>query len=134
MLCIHVVNDLNNCYRFVDKHYEDLEAFFAMQEAIEDFDAILPKLSKEKGEFCNNLGKLVCYLYACIYFTNQYLWMNNAALGVRGNDIKDLVDRGLVYIALDLPPSQKLNISPTMSKQEARGHNHVPLSRLLCPV
>ena len=67
MLCIHVFNDLNNCYRFVDKHYEDLEAFFAMQEAIEDFDAILPKLSKGKGEFRNNLGKLVCYLYACVH-------------------------------------------------------------------
>ena len=60
--------------------------------------------------------------------------MNDAASGARGNDIKDLVDRGLVYVALDLPPGQKLDISPTMSKQEARGHNHILLSRLLCPV
>ena len=60
--------------------------------------------------------------------------MNDAASGARGNDIKDLCDRGLVYIALDLPPGQKLDISPTLSKQEARGHNHVVLSRLLCPV
>ena len=78
MLLIHVVNDseLNQCYRFVDKHYSDLEAFFAMREAIDNFKDILPKLSKGKGEFCNNLAKLVCHrycLYACIYFANRYL-------------------------------------------------------------
>lgn len=60
--------------------------------------------------------------------------MNDAASGARGNDIKDLLDRGLVYVALDLPHGQKLDISLTLSKQDARGHNHVLLSRLLCPV
>ena len=60
--------------------------------------------------------------------------MNDAASGARGNDIKDLCDRGLIYVALDLQPGQKLDISPTLSKQDARGHNNVHLSRLLCPV
>jgi hypothetical protein len=60
--------------------------------------------------------------------------MNDAAGSARGNDIKGLLDRGLVYVALELPPGQKLDVSATLSKEDARGHNNVLLSRLLCPV
>lgn len=61
--------------------------------------------------------------------------MNDAARSCRGNDIKSLIDRGLAYLALDLP-REKLRpaIAPGKPKEGTRGHNHIVLSRLLCPV
>ena len=61
--------------------------------------------------------------------------MNDATGTARGNDIKSLLDKGLAYLVLDLP-NQQLQpfIGSTSSKEETRGHNHIVLSRLLCPV
>jgi hypothetical protein len=61
--------------------------------------------------------------------------MNDATGTARGNDIKSLLDKGLAYLALDLPNQELLPfIGSTSSKEETRGHNHTLLSRLLCPV
>lgn len=61
--------------------------------------------------------------------------MNDATGTACGNDIKSLLDKGLAYLALDLPSQQLLPfIGSTTSKEETRGHNHIVLSRLLCPV
>jgi hypothetical protein len=61
--------------------------------------------------------------------------MNDAAGSARGNDIKGLLDRGLVYIAIDLPGNKlEPTISATSTKDQTRGHHHVILSRLLTPV
>ena len=61
--------------------------------------------------------------------------MNDALSTAHGNDIKSLLDRGLAYLSMDLPDKQLLPlISPTSTKEETRGHNHIILSRLLCPV
>ena len=61
--------------------------------------------------------------------------MNDAAGSARGNDIKGLLNRGLVYLALDLP-GHKLEptVSAASTKDQTHGHHHVVLSRLLTPV
>ena len=61
--------------------------------------------------------------------------MNDAAGSARGNDIKGLLDRGLVYLALDLPGHKlDLPISAASIKDQTRGHHHIILSQLLTPV
>ena len=44
-------------------------------------------------------------------------------------------EKGLSYIELELPDKQLIpRIDPAAQKSSVRGHNHVVLSRLLCPV
>ena len=61
--------------------------------------------------------------------------MNDAASIACGNDIKGLLKRGLVYVAIDLPDHK---LEPTIlagsNKDASCGHYHVILSRLLTPV
>lgn len=107
-----------------------------MRDAVDDFDSLLPKLTKRKGDFRTNLGKMVSVhrFYSHISTANSTFQMNDFVSNARGNDIKGLLDKGLVYIALDLPPGQKLDIPATLPKEQARGHNNIILSRLLCPI
>ncbi|KAF8914345.1 hypothetical protein CPB84DRAFT_1759022 [Gymnopilus junonius] len=89
---------LFNNSRFAEKHAAELDAFFAMKDRISSFDELLKnKAFLDDFDRKHGLAKL----------------MNDAAGSARGNDIKGLLDKGLV---------------------QARGHHHVVFSRLLCPV
>ncbi|KAF8906943.1 hypothetical protein CPB84DRAFT_1844077 [Gymnopilus junonius] len=62
-------------------------------------------------------------------------WMNDAARGAHGNDIKGLLTKGLIYVGHDLPGGKlEPPIDPEDNKDKVHGHNHIALSRLLCPV
>ena len=61
--------------------------------------------------------------------------MNDAAGSACGNDIKGLLNRGLVYLVFYLPDHKlEPTISVASTKDQTCGHHHVVLSRLLTPV
>ena len=60
--------------------------------------------------------------------------MHEAAAGARGDDIASLNSAGMDYIALEQP--NKILVPPIPAdadKGSSHGHNHIVLSRLLCP-
>jgi len=63
------------------------------------------------------------------------LQLNDVVTGARGADIHSLREKGISYIELEQPGKCIIpHIDPAAPKNIVRGHNHLVLSRLLCPV
>ncbi|KAF8153904.1 hypothetical protein B0H34DRAFT_809548 [Crassisporium funariophilum] len=61
--------------------------------------------------------------------------LNEAVTSARGADISTLREAGLEYVALEQPGEELLpKIKRASEKKSTRGHNHIVLLRLLCPV
>ena len=63
------------------------------------------------------------------------LQLNDVVMGAQGADIHSLCKKGVSYIKLEQPNKCIIpHIDLAAPKNTIRGHNHLVLSRLLCPV
>jgi hypothetical protein len=61
--------------------------------------------------------------------------MNKAHGSARSEDCASLKDRGLTYIAIDMPGGLLMPpIPPHLDKASMRGFKHIALACLLCPM
>ncbi|KAF9544906.1 hypothetical protein CPC08DRAFT_755773 [Agrocybe pediades] len=103
---------------FEAKYHKSLMIYAALREQVPTFFPELQSLLQDP-EAVEDLAKT----------------MTDAANAARGDDIGSLLDKGLVYVALEQPGHVLTPpIHPNARKNESRGHHHPVLSRLLCPV